>query len=70
MEEGRKKGGWERWSNGGKESECMCVRERKREGAKRGRKKMCGEIIIPSVTVATFYEVDVNKRELHNPFQF
>lgn len=31
---------------------------------------MCGEIIIPSVTVAAFSEVDVNKRELHNPFQF
>lgn len=32
--------------------------------------EICGEIIIPSVTVATFYEVDVNKIELHNPFQF
>lgn len=51
---------------------------RKREGGMEGgggggggrEEGICGEIIIPSVTVATFYEVDVNKRELHNPFQF
>ncbi len=34
---------------------------RKREGEKRGEEEICGEIIIPGVTVATFCEVDVNK---------
>ena len=39
--------------------------ERERGGRERERKsreeEICGEIIIPSVTVATFCEVDVNK---------
>lgn len=34
---------------------------RKREGEKCGEEEICGEIIIPGVTVATFCEVDVNK---------
>lgn len=42
--------------------------ERGGEGSR--QEEICGEIIIPGVTVATFYEVDVNKIELHNPFQF
>lgn len=54
----QKKGG--RWGGSGGGG----VRKKSREEG------ICGEIIIPSVTVATFYEVDVNKRELHNPFQF
>lgn len=34
---------------------------RKREGEQCGEEEICGEIIIPGVTVATFCEVDVNK---------
>lgn len=34
---------------------------RKREGEKCREEEICGEIIIPGVTVATFCEVDVNK---------
>lgn len=35
-------------------------RKREREG-KCGEEEICGEIIIPGVTVVTFCEVDVNK---------
>lgn len=44
--------------------------DRHRERERDAEEEICGEIIIPSVTVATFYEVDVNKIELHSPFQF
>lgn len=35
--------------------------EREREREKCGEEEICGEIIIPGVTVATFCEVDVDK---------
>lgn len=50
--------------------ERQTERARERETERNAEEEICGEIIIPGVTVATFYEVDVNKMELHSPFQF